>query len=123
MDRDRYVRSLSNACFREVAPDGTRSEPYYFFSINGDALPHQPWRQGTIYLLPRATFEQQPLLTMGGDRFEIAQWASLVPVRPLARLAVDPQDFPFLSQIYPHDPAVMRERATRDPDGFPWLDE
>jgi len=23
----------------------------------------------------------------------------------------------------PHDPALVRERAARDPDGFPWLDE
>jgi hypothetical protein len=123
MDRDRYVRSLSNACFREVDAAGTRSEPYYFFSINGDALPHQPWRQGTIYLLPRATFEQQPLLALGGERFEVAQWASLVPVRPLARLAGGPDDFPFLSQIYPPDPALLRERAARNPAGFPWMDE
>jgi hypothetical protein len=123
MDRDRYVRSLSNACFREVGPDGSRSEPYYFFSINGDALPHRPWRQGTIYLLPRATFEQQPLLQKGGAQFEAEQWASLVPVRPLAQLPVDPEDFPFLDRIYPHDLAVLRERIARNPDGFPWMDE
>ena len=123
MDRERYVRSLSNACFRVVGPDGSRGEPYYFFSINGDALPHRPWRQGTIYLLPRATFEPQPLLQVGEAQIEVAQWASLVPVRPLARLTVDPEDFPFLDRIYPHDPAVMRERAARNPDGFPWLDE
>jgi hypothetical protein len=123
MDRDRYVRSLSNACFRVVGADGARSEPYYFFSINGDALPHQPWRQGTIYLLPRVTFEQQALLEKDGEQFEVAQWASLVPVRPLARLAVAPEDFPFLSRIYPHDPALLRERAARNPEGFPWMDE
>ncbi|MGI8587348.1 MAG: hypothetical protein ACR2M0_06605 [Chloroflexia bacterium] len=123
MDRDRYVRSLTNACFRVVEAGGTLSEPYYFFSINGDALPHQPWRHGTIYLLPRGTFEQQPVQSSRGGQVEIAQWASLVPVRPLARLAVAPADFPFLSQIYAHDPALVRERAAREPDGFPWMDE
>src|SRR5262245_59397905 len=44
MDRDRYVTSLVNACFQIVNDDGSLSVPYYFFSINGDALPHQPWR-------------------------------------------------------------------------------
>src|SRR5262245_42258021 len=52
VDRDRYVTSLMNACFRVLNADGSKSVPYYFFSINGDALPHKPWREGTIYLLP-----------------------------------------------------------------------
>src|ERR1044072_6792350 len=33
VDRDRYVTSLMNACFRVVDADGTRSGAYYFFSI------------------------------------------------------------------------------------------
>ena len=123
VDRERYVRSLTNACFRLVDAAGTRTGPFYFFSINGDALPHQPWRQGTIYLLPRAPFAPQPLVPRGDAQAEIAQWASPVPVRPLAQLAVAPEDFPFLAQIHGHDPAVIRERAARDPDGFPWMDE
>jgi hypothetical protein len=54
VDRKRYVRSLINACFRVVEKDGSQSDPYYFFSVNADALPHRPWRSGTIYILPRA---------------------------------------------------------------------
>src|SRR5689334_17022484 len=57
---ERYVNSLMNACFRVVNDDDTQTEPYYFFSINDDALPHQPWRNGSIYILPRAGFEEQP---------------------------------------------------------------
>src|SRR5262249_6908784 len=100
-----------------------RSVPYYFFSINGDALPHSPWRNGTIYLLPGDSFEQQPRQLYRGFEIEPAQWASLTPVKPLAKLAVHPEDFPFLAQIVPHNPAVLRERALADPEGFPWLDE
>jgi hypothetical protein len=99
------------------------SGAYYFFSINRDALPHNPWRDGTIYLLPRDSFEPQPVQTYRGAAVEVAQWASLAPVRPLAKLSVGPEDFPFLDQIRPHDPAVIRDRARADPDGFPWLDE
>jgi len=123
VDRDGHVKSLMNACFRVVEEDGSRSEPYYFFSVNGDALPHKPWRRGTLYLLPRDTFEQQPPQTSRGALGEIQQWASLVSVRPLARLSVDPEDFPFLEQILPHDPATVRLRYERDPEGFPWLDD
>jgi hypothetical protein len=124
MDRDRYVTSLANACFRIVATAaGDRDEPYYFFSINGDALPHRPWRRGTIYLLPRGSFEQMPLQSARGVQVEVAQWASPAPVLPLARLTVEPEDFPFLAQILPHDPTVMRERAAANPEGFPWMEE
>ena len=122
VDRERYVRSLMNGCFR-VIEEKERQGPYYFFSINGDALPHRPWRNGTIYLLPRASFEQQSREFSRGQEIEIAQWASLVPVRPLAKLSVTPEDFPFLAQIHPHDPDVVYERAAANPDGFPWLDE
>jgi hypothetical protein len=121
MDRDRYVTSLVNGCFRIVAPE--RSGPYYFFSINGDALPHHPWRTGALYLLPGDRFEQQPRQQVRGMEIEVAHWASPVPIKPLAKLTVEPEDFPFLAQIHPHDPAVIRERAMANPEGFPWLDE
>ena len=123
VDRDNGVTSLVNACVRLIEPDGTRHGPYYYFSINGDALARQAWRNGMIYLLPRTTFEAQPLMQEQDGFAEIAQWASLVPVRPLAKLAVTPDDFPFLAQVRAHDPVVVSERAQRNPEGFPWLDE
>jgi hypothetical protein len=122
-DRSRGVNSLHNASFRVVQEDGRKSEPYYFFSINSDALPHQPWCNGTIYILPRKGFEAQPPGTLRGMTGEIPQWASLEPVRPLARLNVTPADFPFLAKVRGHDHAVLRERIMRDPEGFPWVDE
>jgi|SRR5947209_5562762 len=122
VDRDRKVSSLVNVRFRVVGTDGSRSEPSYFFSINADALSRHPWRNGTIYLLPRTPFEQQPLGSTGGFTVEIAQWASLKPVAPLARLAVGPEDFPLLASIRGHDPEVVRQRAERDPDPFSWFD-
>ncbi len=122
VDRANHVTSLVNSCFR-VIEEGKRSAPYYFFSINGDALPHSPWRKGAVYLLPGDSFERQPNDDYRGAEIELAHWASLVPVRPLAKLAVGPEDFPLLAQILPHDPAVVRARALANPDGFPWLDE
>jgi hypothetical protein len=122
VDRDRVVRSLVNACSRVLGPDGTRSDPYYYFSIDEDALPHQPWRVGTIHLLPRAGFTQQLSASYRGMEVEIAQWASPTPARPLARMSVGPADFPFLNQIRGHDMAVVKQRADRDQSSFPWLE-
>ncbi|MEO8285327.1 MAG: hypothetical protein ABI670_02700 [Chloroflexota bacterium] len=123
VDRDRHVNSLINSCFRVLDSDKKPGDPIYFFSINDDALPHRPWRNGMIYLLPSATFEQQPLDDYKGVDAEIAQWASLVPVKPLAKLAIVPDDFPFLSRIRGHNLKEVMERATANPDGFPWVDE
>jgi hypothetical protein len=123
IDRSRGVNSLHNACFRVMQEDGSKSAPYYFFSINSDALSHQPWCNGTIYLLPRAGFEPQPPVTLRGMTGEIQQWASLAPVRPLARLPITPADFPFLPQIRGHHHATLRARIMTDPEGFPWVDE
>ena len=123
MDRDGGVTSLVNSCARVVGRNGRRSEPYYYFSINADALSRRPWRRGTIYLLPRTTFERQPPIPYRGLSLEVAQWASAVPVRTLARLTVEPEDFPFLDQIHGHDMRIVNERAARDPDGFPWLED
>lgn len=121
VDRGRHVRSLVNSCFRVAGPT-TRSGPHYYVSVNSDALPHRPWRTGTIYILPRRGFEQQPPGFSHGVEVEFAQWRSFSPVTPLAKISIGPEDFPFLAQIRGHDPKVVRQRAQADPDGFPWLD-
>ena len=122
VDRDRYVTSLINACFWVLEAE-KKNGPYYFFSINGDALPHAPWRKGMIYLLPRDTFVQQSRQPYKNLEIEHAQWASLAPVKPLAKIAVEPDDFPLLAQIRPHDWAVTQKRAEAHPENFPWLEE
>jgi hypothetical protein len=53
---------------------------------------------------------------------QVAQVASPVPVKPAAKLAVHPGDFPFLHQIHGHDDDVLNARMAADPDGFPWFE-
>lgn len=122
VDRTR-VGSLLNACFSLVDGEEKGGPRYYFFSIEQAALASRPWRSGTIYVLPRRSFVPQPPGRIGGHRVRVQQWASAEPVRPLARLPVGPADFPLLGSVLPHDPALVRERSAREPDGFPWLDE
>ena len=117
-DRDRYPMGLTNACIRLVGVEGA----YYFFSISRSALDQQPWRDGIVYLLPADTFETQKSIMEGDHEIQIAQVASLTPVRPIAKLRVGPEDFPFLHAIRGHDNAVISARAAADPAGFPWVD-
>jgi len=53
----------------------------------------ESWATGTVYVLPRDTFEPTP------DSRELT---STVPVRPRARLTVEPEDFPFRSKTRGH---------------------
>ena len=119
VDRER-VRSITNACVSLTDETGHLHGPYYVFSVSQAALPNQPWRTGTVYLLPRRTFTQQPPMTFGPNEVHFAQLASLVPVQPLAKLTVAPEDFPFLMQIRGHDDQRLQEYATALQTGAPW---
>jgi hypothetical protein len=122
LDRERYPMNLVNGCIRVAVGDSAPGEPYYFFSISQTARLHAPWRDGFVYLLPAAGFIRQEPLHLGELVVHVAQAASLAPVKPLAKLAVGPADFPFLDQIRGHDEQALAARAAANPDGFPWLD-
>ena len=120
VDRDQFEMSVANACIRLEDETGSLHGPYYVFSVSKSVRPKQPWRTGTVYLLPKDTFTSQPPMELGSSTVHIAQLASLVPVQPLAKLAVTPEDFPFLSRIRGHDDKRLQEYATAMQTGAPW---
>jgi hypothetical protein len=124
LDRARYPEMmLCNSCIRVQTTGGQPSDPYYFFSISRPALAQQPWRAGTVYILPAGSFEAQPRIAADGGSIHVAQVASARPVKPAAKLLVQPIDFPFLHQIQAHDDDRLKARIAADPDGFPWFEE
>ncbi|MCL4264900.1 MAG: hypothetical protein KJ069_16890 [Anaerolineae bacterium] len=112
VDRPRITGSIRNgfSTFRNGQGEELR---VYDFSINHEWLDKEPWRTGTLYFLPRDTFRRMPLTAAGGLSNE---WVSEVPLRPLARLHIEPEDFPFLHQIGGHDDSELLQLAT-------WQDE
>ena len=115
--------SVTNACVQLVEPQGKINGPYYVFSISKSALALQPWRTGTVYLLPRQTFVAQPPVPFHDSQVQIAQLVSLVSVQPLAKLTVMPNDFPFLNEIRGHDDQRLQAYATAMQTGAPWPDD
>lgn len=119
VDRER-VTSITNACINLKDETGAIHGPLYVFSVSQSALAGQPWRTGTVYLLPPETFVTQPPMPFGSSQVHFPQLASFVPVEPAARLTVTPEDFPFLMQIRGHDDERLQEYATALETGAPW---
>jgi hypothetical protein len=112
--------SLFNSCLDiRVAPDQAMG-PLYFFSITYSALFQKPWCDGVIYILPRENFEQEPAQHMLGAEIIFPHWISAQPAKPVAKLQVKPQDFPFLANIHGHNDEKLSQLAATDPNGFPW---
>lgn len=74
-------------------------------------------------MLPAGSFETQPPLAVGDVRVQVAQAASPTAVTPVAKLKVDPSDFPFLEEIRGHNDELLQTRIAADPTGFPWVEE
>ena len=120
-DRSRYHMTISNAAVRLELPGGP-SEPHYFFSMSDNVLAQKPWREGVVYVLPKTGFEEERGYSWEGMRVHTNHWACLESVQPLAKLCVRPEDFPFLAQVRAHNDEVLWQRATANPNGFPWIE-
>src|SRR5215213_8170205 len=94
VQRKPYPYSLRNGCHRvETGSDWPRK--LYYFAVSARVLRDHPWTGGMIYLLSRASFEH--IQDSSGYRTE--EWASQTTVQPLGKLAISPEDFPFLSAV------------------------
>lgn len=95
----RRCPSLNNGFF-DLHEDGTPvtneeeallDRRYYRLAINITSLPRDPWRNGVVYALPPDTFEFWE------------EWTSRVPVQPILRLAVTPEDLPLKEDVWGDD--------------------
>jgi len=99
LDRSCLRGSIRNGVMRWTDREG-RGVDLYHFSVHYEHLGGDIWRSGTLYLLARDSFRSNPFFPGGPDSSE---WASLEEVRPLKRVAVDPDDFPFRDRVGGHD--------------------
>jgi len=120
IDRKNFKLSLFNSCLDvHLSPEQVLG-PLYFFSVTHSALIQNPWRPGAIYILPREAFEREPAQQIMGAEVVFPHWISPKAARPVAKLRVEPQDFPFLAQVHGHDDEKIDRLAATDPNGFPW---
>lgn len=105
VDRRTLRGSIRNGVSRYDSPDGDHVDVYHF-SVNSGSLPDRPFTDGALYLLPRTTFSRIPLYPGGPPSPE---WASTDPVAPIARILLEPADFPFLDRVGGHDDGPLIE--------------
>lgn len=121
LDRKKYrTMTLFNSCLQtRISPDQL-SEPFYFFSITQSVLIQKPWCTGTIYILPRQSFTQESPQQIQGTEIIFPHWISSQSIQPIAKLLVEPEDFPFLDNIHGHNDEKLLQLISEDPNGFPW---
>lgn len=92
-----YRGSFRNGCF-VIKGKSKEESRFYFFSLNKEYKDKEPWQDGMIYLLPKEGFQQT---STGNVRFD--EWANPQIVKPIAKLRVSPEDFPFKNLVSWHD--------------------
>ena len=120
VDRDTHDTTINNGCILLLDANGDPGTPHYYFSVGRAALEQRPWRTGYVYLLPAEGFVEQEPGPYAGHTARVPQLASADPVKPLVRLQVSPQDFPFLADIRGHDDERLAEYAQAVMAAAPW---
>jgi hypothetical protein len=51
------------------------------------------------------------------------QWFSETPVRPMAKLSIEPDEFPLLTKVRGIDWREVHKHTSVSMNGFPWLED
>ncbi|RDU38031.1 hypothetical protein DRW41_00175 [Neobacillus piezotolerans] len=92
LDKKKVKGGIRNACLKVEG-----GSPHYFFSLNKETLDAGPWTTGMIYFLPGETFKRA-----GNGLVSFDEWVSETPVKPIAKVLVEPYDFLFLNSVSCH---------------------
>lgn len=118
LNRLQRMNHLEQVAVAYTGCDRSRQEPSrFYFGMDYRALPQAPWRRGTVYLYARAD------LPHGFDAPDgpLGDADPSHPIRPLAKLAVAPWDWPLLGRVHGFDVEAHRERAHGLHGNFPWV--
>jgi hypothetical protein len=107
---------LNNGFF-DLTEDGQVSQDesqgfdrrFYRLTVGVNGLRRDPWQNAMVYILPPDTFEFWN------------EWTSRVPVRPLMKLAVAPEDLPLRDQVWGANWRQRGDLWVTLEDEFPFL--
>lgn len=89
-----YHSVFNRKYFSGVHSSGVKNDKY-IFKIDGVFNDKKVWTDGCVYILDKSKFEQGT-----DDNGElIDEFASIEPVKPLVKMLVTPEDFPYLDEV------------------------
>jgi hypothetical protein len=98
LDKQQF-RTTRNGCVR-VDLHNEDWVKFYHFELERRLQERHPFTNGMIYIVRREDFPSRHKIKMlepFGAEFE--EWGSREPVTPLARIPVEPEDFPYLDRV------------------------
>jgi hypothetical protein len=126
LDRSAIVGSISNGAIHLKGDDNSVLRRY-FFTVEVESLKQSPWIPGAIYILPFSNAEPDPTIAnarYGQYTLQTTHWLYRCEVQPVAKLSVEPEDFPFLHNIWGYDTEVLSKRMSQNSiAGWPFLDD
>ena len=126
LDRNAIRGSINNGAIRLNGDDGSVLRRY-FFTIEAESLRKSPWTPGAMYILPGAGAEPDPdfmHFRYGQYTLDISHWLYRGEVQPLAKLMVEPDDFPFVNTIWGYAAEEYRRRMEAESIArWPFLDD
>jgi hypothetical protein len=108
VDRQRLQGSIHNGVMYFQNRTTGDQIAAYNFSINQEQRDERPYTDGALYFLPRESFTRLQLTPESYAN----EWVSEQPVKPYAKLHLQPQDFPFLDQIGGHNDSDLIRQNT-----------
>ena len=89
-----YHSVFNKKYFSGIHSSGVTNDKYTF-KIDGKFKDEKVWTNGCVYILDKSKFEQGT----DDDGELIDEFASVDPVKPLAKMLVTPEDFPYLDEV------------------------
>jgi len=83
----------------------------FYYGLDYRALAEGPWKSGTVYLYDARAFPSD---------FATEPFLSEVPIRPMAKVRVNPLDWPLLDKVDGVDVVAQTMRHWETYRGFPW---
>lgn len=97
LDKNKYG-GTRNGCVRVGL--GAQRVKYYHFELPTSTKNDPPFANGTIYLAQASDFpDHRPYPLLDWFNAEVEEWGSIHPVKPLTKIRVTPQDFPYFDKV------------------------
>ena len=97
LDKSKY-NLTRNGCVRVGL--GKKRIKYYHFELPKKTFQDKPFTNGMIYICRAEDFpDKRPFPILEWFNGEVEEWGSAKPVKPLAKIQVAPNDFPYLNKV------------------------